>query len=321
MPLTSVVFCAPGKNTLLSNDGGVGSRAPSPANSPIHVVPTIAASGVLSAVMAVVNLSWAESHGIAVMLTLAPGLALSNCLASAGSFSPSAPIAHTVIVPVALPLLTSLAGVLEAAAPVSRPQADRARAAVASVATVIAGLRLIVVLLLVGTRACGDRTGGSGSDGVWVAGARCGRGARCRRWAATGGTQHQLRRQDLELVVGRGAGDQLVQPVCGHGAELAHRLTDGGEPGADVTGGHHVVPADDGDVPGDVPAALLQPGHDRQRELVVGTHQRVGPDLPGEEPLGEPGAVRLAEGDAQRLGRGLAEPAPVGLCEPEVAVA
>src|SRR6478672_600963 len=125
VPFTSVVFWAPGKNWLLSNDGGVGSRAPRPANSPIQVVPTMAASGVLPAVMAVVNLSCAASHGIAVMFTLAPGLALSNCLASVGSLSPSA-------------------WSVEAVAPVLRPQADRARAAVASVATVIAGLRLIM---------------------------------------------------------------------------------------------------------------------------------------------------------------------------------
>src|SRR3954451_22681861 len=320
MPLTSVVFCAPGKNALLSNDGGVGSRAPRPANSPIHVVPTIAASGVLSAVMAVVNLSWAESHGIAVMLTLAPGLALSNFLASAGSFSPSAPIAHTVIVPLALPPLTSLAWSPEAAAPVSRPQADRASAAVVSVATVIAELRLIVVLLLVGIQACGNRTGGSGSDGVRVAGAR--RGLLTGGWwAATRRAQHQLRGQDLQPVVGGGAGDQLVQPVRGHRAEVPHRLTDRGQARADVAGRHHVVPADDGDVAGNVRAALLQPRHDRQGELVVGAHQGVGVDLSGEDALGEPGAVRLPEGDPQRIGRRLAEAAVVGLREPQVAVA
>ena len=121
MPFTSVVFWAPGKNWLLSNDGGVGSRAPRPANSPIQVVPTMAASGVLPAVMAVVNLSCAASHGIAVTFTLAPGLALSNCLASVGSLSPSAPIAHTVMVPLALPLLTSLAWSVEAAVPAASP--------------------------------------------------------------------------------------------------------------------------------------------------------------------------------------------------------
>src|SRR6476661_5284468 len=124
LPSTSVVFCAPPKNWEASIDLGVGSSAPRPANSPIHVVPTMAASGVLPAVMAVVNLSCAASHGIAVMFTLAPGLALSNCLASVGSLSPSAPIAHTVMVPLALPLLTSLAWSVEAGASVLRPQAD-----------------------------------------------------------------------------------------------------------------------------------------------------------------------------------------------------
>src|SRR5690349_15463819 len=137
----------------------------------------MAASGVLPAVMAVVNLSCAASHGIAVTFTLAPGLALSNSLASVGSLSPSAPIAQTVMVPLALPLLTSLAWSFEAAAPVLRPQADRARAAVASVATVIAGLRLIVVLLLVGNRACG----GQGRR-VWFR--RCAGRRRPGRWAA-----------------------------------------------------------------------------------------------------------------------------------------
>ena len=108
MSPTLVVSWAPGKNCELSIDFGVGSSAPRPANSPIHVVPTIAASGVLPAVIAVVNLSCAASHGIAVTFTFTPGLAASNSLASAGRFSPSAPIAQTVMVPVALPALTSL---------------------------------------------------------------------------------------------------------------------------------------------------------------------------------------------------------------------
>jgi len=51
-----VVFWAPSKNALLSIVAGVGSNA-CVANSPIQVVPTIAASGVLPAVIAVANLS------------------------------------------------------------------------------------------------------------------------------------------------------------------------------------------------------------------------------------------------------------------------
>ena len=107
----------------------------------------------------------------------------------------------------------------------------------------------------------------------------------------------------------------------GHRAELAHGLADGGEAGADVAGGHHVVPADDGDVVGDGLAALLQPRHDREGELVVGAHERVGVEVAGEEALREPGAVGLAELDAHRLGRGGTGPALVGLREAEVAVA
>ena len=79
-----------------------------PANSPIQVVPTIATSGVLFAVIAVVNLSCAASHGIAVTFTLTPGLAASNSLASLGRFSPSAPMAQTVMLPLAAPELTAL---------------------------------------------------------------------------------------------------------------------------------------------------------------------------------------------------------------------
>ena len=87
-----------------------------PANSPIQVVPTMATSGVLFAVIAVVNLSCAASHGMAVTCTLTPGLAASNSLVSSGSFSPSAPMAHTVMVPVAAPEAHGLAGLGGAAA-------------------------------------------------------------------------------------------------------------------------------------------------------------------------------------------------------------
>src|SRR6476661_9034024 len=169
LPSTSVVFCAPPKNWEASIDLGVGSSASRPANSPIHVVPTMAASGVLPAVMAVVNLSCAASHGIAVTLTLAPGLAASKSLARAGSFSPSAPMAHTVMVPVALPALMSLAVAVSAAAPLSRPQAVSVRAAAARVATATTGVRLIGFLSFVG---CGGRESrvGYGAGAPWVRG-------------------------------------------------------------------------------------------------------------------------------------------------------
>lgn len=98
-----MVFWATLKNALLPMDPGVASSASMRANSPIQVVPTIARSGVLLALIALVNLSCAESHGMAVTVILVPGLSASNFLASWPSSSPLVPIAQTVRLPVAFP--------------------------------------------------------------------------------------------------------------------------------------------------------------------------------------------------------------------------
>src|SRR3954447_1644238 len=145
---------------------GVGSRASMPANSPIHVVPTIATSGVLLAVMAVVNLSWAASQGMAVTWTLTPGLAASNSLTRSGSFSPSAPMAQTLIVPVAAPELTALPVAAAPPPASSRPQADTVRARAVTPARVMAEVRLIGLSLSGWVRESveGWGTWGAGTD-------------------------------------------------------------------------------------------------------------------------------------------------------------
>ena len=51
-------------------------------------------------------------------------------------------------------------------------------------------------------------------------------------------------RQQTGIV---GQGTAFVQPASCPGAELAHGLTDGGEAGARVPGGHHVVQTGDGE--------------------------------------------------------------------------
>src|SRR6478672_6106946 len=149
VPLTSVVFCAPSKKADLSICAGVGSMASLLANSPIHVVPTMATSGVLPEAIEAVNLSCAASHGMAVTWTLTPGLAASKSFVSLGRLSPSAPIAQTVIVPVALPLLTAAPVWPALVPPLSalRPQAVTVRAAAVMHATVMAVVRLIGVSL------------------------------------------------------------------------------------------------------------------------------------------------------------------------------
>src|SRR3954470_3952488 len=123
------------------------------ANSPIHVVPTIATSGVLPAAMAAVNLSCAASHGMPVTWTLTPGLAASKSFVSLDRLSPSAPIAQTVMVPVALPVLTAAPVWPAALPPLSalRPQAVTVRAAAVMHATVMAVERLIGVSLSQGS--------------------------------------------------------------------------------------------------------------------------------------------------------------------------
>src|SRR5688500_10609762 len=108
-----------------------------PANSPIHVVPTMATSGVLLAVIEVVNLSCAASQGMAVTLILEPGLAAPNSFARVGRFSPSAPIAQTEIVPVAAPDLTAAPVSPPVLSALSRPHADRVSAAAVRLATVM----------------------------------------------------------------------------------------------------------------------------------------------------------------------------------------
>ena len=72
------------------------------ANSPIQVVPIRLTSGVLPLAMAAEILSCAASHGTAVTLTVASGLADSKSLTKSWSFSPSVPIAQTLMVPLAL---------------------------------------------------------------------------------------------------------------------------------------------------------------------------------------------------------------------------
>ena len=125
MPSTTVVSHAPSKNVLWSNSpDGVGSNAPVLANSPIQVVPIMLTSGVCWPAMAVAILSWAASNGNDVTVTLASGLSLVKSSASWVSFSPSAPMAHTVISPVALPAAISLPAGWppEPESPSSRPQ-------------------------------------------------------------------------------------------------------------------------------------------------------------------------------------------------------
>src|SRR5215218_572585 len=206
------------------------------ANSPIQVEPTMATSGVLPAVIAVVNLSWAASHGIAVTWILTPGLAASKSFVSLGRFSPSAPMAQTVMVPVALPVLTA-APVCPAPLPplplsALRPQAVTVRAAAVMHATVMAVVRLIGVSL---SRLFSDGSVGV-CEGLWR-----GRGSvdwlaahrtrtRCSGWGASAGLAEDDRgRQDLRLEVGSSPRDPLVQAISRDDAELVDGLTDGGQ--------------------------------------------------------------------------------------------
>src|SRR4051794_14391809 len=289
VPSTSVVFWAPSKNTDLSMLPGVGSSAPMPANSPIHVVPTIATSGVLLAVIAVVNLSWAASQGIAVTCTLTPGLADSNSLTSSGRFWPSAPMAQTLMVPVAAPELTALP-VWAAPLPASwRPQADTVRANRATLATVVAVVRLIGLSLSGWGMGGGLR--GEGRPG-----------AARRRRAAARGAQDDLGRQDLRVLACGAAGEEVCQPVGGEGAELLHRLAHRRQRRADVAGGHDVVPAGDGDVPRDVDPAVDQAAHGGPGQLVAAADEALGRQPPREEPLGHPPpAAQAAHGGQGQL--------------------
>src|SRR5689334_9414563 len=66
-------------------------------NSPAQVVPSWVTSGVCLPATAVISLSCATFHGIAVTLTLMSGLACWNCWMTSllPSLSPSSPIAQT----------------------------------------------------------------------------------------------------------------------------------------------------------------------------------------------------------------------------------
>src|SRR3954467_14408400 len=184
------------------------------ANSPIHVVPTIATSGVLPAAMWAVNLLCAASHGMPVTWTLTPGLAASKSFVSLGRLSPSAPIAQTVMVPVALPVLTAAPVWPAALPPLSalRPQAVTGRAAAVMHATVMAVVRLIGVSL---SRGSPTSVSGVGPVVGGVAGCRCVSfgGAMVRGGAAAGAADDQLGGQDLRLEAGLASGDALVEAL------------------------------------------------------------------------------------------------------------
>ena len=153
---------------------------------------------------------------------------------------------------------------------------------------------------------CASRLGGGSPPG---GGSRRSRGAppRCgRTWA------------------GRSAAapvTQLVEPVGGQRAELAHRLAHGGQAGAHVAGGHDVVPADDGDVVGHGARRRPAAGHDRQGELVVGADERVGVEA-RRRGSGRRRPCRRSRGTRTRTGSAAARPrARVGGDEAVVAVA
>src|SRR4051812_43797228 len=142
--------------------------------------------------MAVVNLSCAPAQGTAVTLTVVPGLAVSNCFARAGSFSPSAPIAQTVTVPLAGPAPTDAAEVPEPALPlVPRPHAVAVSAAAAQQAMVTAMVRLIDV--------SPSRSGLLMRSGL-VSSSRTSRG-RPARWAAAGARAGGRRRSAARAAV------------------------------------------------------------------------------------------------------------------------
>ena len=244
-------------------------------------------SGVLPAVIAVVNLSCAASHGIAVTLTFTPGLAASNSLARSGSFSPSAPIAQTVRVPVAGPAATLLAVAVlvdfrccgrRRAAPQrwSPPGRPRGSFYVAS--------GIFLSLPVEGALAVPVRQG-QGDEGS-------GLGVRATARAA----QDELRGQDDWFQGAAPAGDPLVQAGGGELADLADRLTHRGEPGrtyrAAITSSQPVIARSSGTR---TPARVRRSMH-RQGQLVVGADDGVGVVVAREEPLREADAVGLFDG-------------------------
>src|SRR5919199_6290276 len=116
-------------------------------------------SGVLRAVIAVLNLSCAASQGIAVTLTVPPGLAAWNFLARSGSFSPSAPMAHTVRVPVAAPDAMLLVVPPLVDCPLLRPHAGSAAAVGATRAAERKVLRRIRISLSLAVEGSAGRRG------------------------------------------------------------------------------------------------------------------------------------------------------------------
>jgi hypothetical protein len=72
-------------------------------NSPIQVVPTSVTSGVSPEAMALAILSCAASHGIAVTLTSVSGFSSVKAAEKSPRISPSVPMAHTSMVPLASP--------------------------------------------------------------------------------------------------------------------------------------------------------------------------------------------------------------------------
>lgn len=136
-----------------------------PANSPIQVVPIIATSGVVPAVIELTNFSWAESHGTGVTLTVMSGYSSSKPATRSGSASPSAPIAQTSSSPEASSVETAspVSGAASPPAPPSsRPQPVRARAVVVVSATSRVERRMSVA----------PRLSLAGEPGPDVAGAR-----------------------------------------------------------------------------------------------------------------------------------------------------
>src|SRR5689334_7009193 len=144
VPSTTVVSQAPGKKVLLPNrSGGVGSSAPVLANSPCMVVPIIDTSGVCFAAIAEAIFWCAASHGTAVTVTFASGFSAVKPLANSASFSPSVPIAQTVISPLALPDPTAFA--VEPLVVLSRPQPAAPPITIAAAAATATHLCLIGV--------------------------------------------------------------------------------------------------------------------------------------------------------------------------------
>ena len=145
VPSTTPVAQGPGKNSASSmRSVGVGSSEPVAANSPIHVVPIWAMSGVSPAAIAEANLSCAASTGIGVISMVTSGLSAMKSSASTPSDSPSAPKAHIDTVPVAGPSAIASASTGADASP---PSLTRPHPAVATPSTNAPAANLIHRLL------------------------------------------------------------------------------------------------------------------------------------------------------------------------------